>query len=337
MRVREPAAWSAARRAGGWRRWARASAYAALSLFGVETGARWLLASCVALSPNAWRLALPSQKFELPPQLVRRGAVRFEAEVGPPRARLAAWVIEPQQPALRGTIVLLHGVRLDRRSLADSGQAFADAGYRSVLVDLRGHGESSGTFLTYGAIEPRDISQLLDALASQGLALGSVGVFGFSYGAAIALDLGAHDERVAAVVAVAPFSSLREVMADYRREYLPTLLQPIPSRWFDLAIDEASRLAAFDPDQSAPLHQIAQSRAHELFIHGTADTQVPLRHSLALAGVAGPLAELWTVPGASHHLLPSSAIQQRALAWFGRWLQPRRSSLSDESHAARPR
>ncbi|MEO8179930.1 MAG: alpha/beta fold hydrolase [Deltaproteobacteria bacterium] len=321
MLLLKPAARAAVRRAPGWRLWARAGLYAALALLGLETGARWLLASCVVFSPHAWRLALPSRTFELPPELARRRAVRLEVEVGPPRARLAAWVIEPER-AVRGTVVLLHGVRLDRRSLVQAGQAFADAGYRSVLVDLRGHGESTGTFLTYGAVEARDLSQLLDALETEGLALGCVGAFGFSYGAAVAVALGARDERVEAVVAVAPFASLRDVVADYRREYLPTFLNAIPARWFDHAIDEASRLADFDPDRSAPLQQIAQSRAHELLIHGTADTQIPLRHSLALASRAGPLAELWAVPGASHHLLPSPVIHERALAWFERWLQP---------------
>jgi pimeloyl-ACP methyl ester carboxylesterase len=320
MLVGHDAAQGSAREMSRWPRRAKVIALAVLGLIGVETGARWLVAGCVCLSPHAWRLALQSPALELPAELARRGALRLEVEVGPPSARLVSWVIEPRQPVPLGTIVLLHGIRLDRRSLVDAGCDFADAGYRSVLVDLRGHGDSTGTFLTYGAVESRDISQLLDALQSRGLSLGSLGVFGFSYGAAIAVELGARDERVSAVVAVAPFASLREVMADYRHAYLPAPLNAIPSQWFDLAIDEASQLAAFDPDRSAPLRVIAHSRAHELLIHGTADTQIPLRHSVALASMAGPLAELWPVPGASHHLLPSPAIHQRALAWFARWL-----------------
>jgi fermentation-respiration switch protein FrsA (DUF1100 family) len=68
------------------------------------------------------------------------------------------------------------------------------------------------------------------------------------------------------------------------------------------------------------LHSIATSRAHQLLIHGTADTQVPLRHSLALASAAGPLAELLAIPGAAHDSLPSPLLRQRALVWFERWL-----------------
>lgn len=283
----------------------------------------------VALAPNAWRLGSPTQLFELPAELARRGARRIETEVGPPRATLVSWLIEPEAQPPRGSIVLLHGVRQDRRSLVTAGLAFADAGYRSILVDLRGHGESSGHFLTYGAVESPDISQLLDALSSRGEELGALGVFGFSYGASVALELGASDRRVAAVVAVAPFASLREIVADYRKEYLPAPLNQIPDGWFDVAIQDASWLASFDPDRSAPLRSIVHSAAHQLLIHGTADTQVPLRHSQALFNIAGPLAELLAIPGASHHSLPSPMIQQRALQWFARWL--------DSSARAMPR
>jgi pimeloyl-ACP methyl ester carboxylesterase len=289
---------------------------AALSL---DVGARWAIALCVAVAPNVWRL-LPGSKIELPPELARRGAARVETEVGPPAATLVSWLIEPRTQPPRGSVVLLHGIRQDRRSLVGAGTAFADAGYRSILVDLRGHGESSGRYLTYGAVEASDLSQLLDALSSRGLELGCVGAFGFSYGAAVAIELGARDPRVTAVVAAAPFASLREVVADYRRKYLPAPLNAIPDSWFGHAVEEAGWLASFDPDQSSPLHSIAASRAHQLLIHGTADTQVPLRHSLALASAAGPLAELLAIPGAAHDSLPSRVLQQRALAWFERWL-----------------
>jgi len=292
----------------------------------LNAGARWAVALGVAFAPNVWRLGPPSPAFELPADLAARGR-RLETQVGPPQATLVSWLLEPSAQPARGSIVLLHGVRQDRRSLLGAGQAFADAGYRSILVDLRGHGESSGTFLTYGAVETHDLSQLLDGLSSAGVELGPVGVYGFSYGAAVAIDLGARDRRVAAVVAVAPFASLRAVLADYRTQYLPAPLNRIPDSWFDLALGDASWLASFDPEQSSPLRSIASSTTHQLLIHGTADTQVPLRHSQALFDVAGPLAELLAIPGATHHSLPNQVIQQRALDWFARWLGPERSQL----------
>jgi pimeloyl-ACP methyl ester carboxylesterase len=257
----------------------------------------------------------------MPPELAQRHAERFELDVGPPSARMVSWLVEPHSPA-RGTIVLLHGVRSDRRSLAAMGVAVADAGYRSVLVDLRGHGESTGHYLTYGASEAADVSALLDAVGQRS-ALGCVGAYGFSYGAAVALQLSAHDARLEAIVAVAPFASLREVVLDYRERYLPYPLRLLPDVWFEGAIHQASQLALFDPELSAPVNAVPHSHAHQLLIHGTADTQVPLRHSRELALAAGPRAELMTVDGASHENLPFGTLSRAALAWYARWLTGR--------------
>jgi pimeloyl-ACP methyl ester carboxylesterase len=304
------------------RRWAHRTGWTIAALIGLERLAHWSVALAIALAPNVLS-ARHASPVALPPELVERGAVRIETPVGPPAATLASWWLEPRSAPARGTIVLLHGVRMDRSSLVSAGIAFHQAGYRSILVDLRGHGESSGRYLTYGALEAPDLSELLDSFSARGVPLGNVGVFGFSYGAAVALDLGARDQRVCAVVAAAPFASLREVVVDYRHKYLPAALSLIPERWFDAAIDDAGWLAAFNPDQSSPLLAVSRSRAHQLLLHGTSDTQVPLRHSVALSSFAGPRAELRTIQGAEHYDLPRGAqVEHEALRWFERWLAP---------------
>jgi pimeloyl-ACP methyl ester carboxylesterase len=295
--------------------------YALAGLLFVESGAQKGIALAVVMAPNALRSPQREPAFPMPPELERRAATRFELGVGPPSARLVSWLIEPPSVPARGTIVLLHGIRMDRRSLVNLGVVLSDAGYRAALVDLRGHGESSGRYLTYGEVETRDLSTLLDALENRG-PLGCVGVYGFSYGAAVALELGARDARVQAVVAAAPFASLREVVLDYRDRYLPFPLRSIPDAWFERAVDQASQFALFDPDRSAPIQAISRSHAHQLLIHGTRDDQVPLRHSRELARAAGPLAQFITIEGASHANLPFEAVSRAALAWFGQWLAP---------------
>jgi dipeptidyl aminopeptidase/acylaminoacyl peptidase len=204
------------------------------------------------------------------------------------------------------------------------GEVLSDAGYRAVLVDLRGHGESSGRFLTYGQVETKDVSSLLDGLQAHGTRLGCIGAYGFSYGGSVAIELGARDPRISAVVAVAPFSTLRNVIGDYRQKYLPPPLSLIPDAWFQGAIDDAAALAAFDPDRSAPLLAAAQSSASLLLIHGLNDTQVPLRHSQALFGAARGNAGLLTVPGADHATMPSDAtgvVRRETVAWFDHWFE----------------
>ena len=296
---------------------------AAMLIAGLHFGAREALASAVALAPNSNRPHEMPGSLPMPAELAKRGAFSFAVKVGPPAATLVSWVVEPRAPLFKGTVVLLHGVRMDKRSLAGVGAALSDAGYRAVLVDLRGHGESSGRYLTYGGVETQDISMVLDALGSRGLTLGRVGVYGFSYGGAVALEASARDPRIEAVVAVAAFSTLRDVVDDYRRKYLPRPLNMIPSAWFQDAVDEAGRIAAFDPDGIAPLRAVGHSSAALLLIHGTADTQVPLRHSQALLGAAHGNARLFTVEGAGHGAMPidsTGVVRREAVAWFDQWL-----------------
>lgn len=278
----------------------------------------------IGAAPNAalWSAVVPSA---LPPELVERGAYRFRADLSSGKGSLVAWVVEPRSTTPAGTVVLLHGVRMDKRSSVRVALAICDAGYRAVLVDLPGHGESGGRYLTYGDREARDVSRLLDALQASGVQVGPLGAYGFSYGAAVAIDLAASDSRIRGVVAVSPFASLREVIRDYRRSYLPAATSVVPDGWFQQAVDDAAWFIGFDADASAPVKAIGESSVPTLLIHGDADTQVPLRHSQMLAREANGRAKLVVLRGGTHDSMPVDArhvIRDETVAWFDAQLRP---------------
>lgn len=128
-----------------------------------------------------------------------------------PDAALLAWVIDPPdgRPP-RGTVIVLHGMHASSLSMLGKGRSLAPAGYRAVLVDLRGHGRSAELPVTFGVRECEDLSRVVDDLERRRLLAGKLGVEGISFGAAVAIQFAAHDPRVAAVVSVAGFSSMRE-------------------------------------------------------------------------------------------------------------------------------
>lgn len=291
--------------------------YAAVVLLGLAAGLQGALSAAIGMAPNAlgWSRQPPTP---LPEELLERGGRSFHSKLVSGEGSLAAWVVEPVGVPATGTVVLLHGVRMDKRASVTIALALCDAGFRSVLVDLPGHGESAGRYLSYGAREAADISAMLDALDASGLRLGPVGAYGFSYGAAVAIDLASRDPRVRSVVAVSPFASLREVIRDYRRKYLPRL-SFLPDAWFQRAVDDAAWFVGFDPDLSAPVKSIRASLAPTLLIHGDADTQVPLRHSQALARAAPGRAKLIVLHGGTHDSMPVDAahsVRDEAVAWF---------------------
>jgi pimeloyl-ACP methyl ester carboxylesterase len=216
---------------------------------------------------------------------------------GPPATRPSA-----RRRVPKGTVFVLHGIgdRKDKVPYLLWARVLAQAGYRAVLVDLRGHGRSTGRYMSYGVHESRDMAQLLDAFEEQGLVYGPVGVWGISYGGACAIQWAAIDPRVRAVVAFEPFCTLRDAVRDFAPVVLggwSFLAQPPLLR---AVTNGAAALAGFDPDDASPLRAITRTRAPVLLVHGTEDRHLPPRHSRRLHDAAPDHSELYLVEGDSH-------------------------------------
>ncbi len=231
--------------------------------------------------------------------------------VASPPASLSLAVMSPAVP--RGTVIVLHGIRDRKESMRGFGAMLVASGFRAVLVDLRGHGRSTGDWLSYGVVESRDLVTVVDDLSARHVIVGNVGVLGLSYGAATAIEWASIDPRVKAVVAIAPFTSLRAVVPGY----VPVKL---PSSFINGCIDDAGQEAGFDPDLASPALAITRSRTPVLLIHGTADDRIPYWHSIELAAAGKGHVELITLAGEGHESIGgdrSGTIRDRGMSWFG--------------------
>ena len=254
------------------------------------------------------------------------GDQRFWVEVGPPRASLLVSTIEPKRadgsrPV--GTILLLHGAYGRSEDMLNTANTFRASGYRAVLVDMRGHGRSTGERITYGVQESKDLSQVIDLLERRHLVEGKVGVYGFSFGGATAIDLAALDPRVGAVVAIAPFSSLRDAAGHIIRTKIPGAELFVTEHWIDRTIQEASRQGEFDWQAADTVAAIQRTEARVLLVHGDADRFVEPYHSVRLNQAAGARSRIVLVPGAGHDDLATDdqgAVARLALSWFNRWI-----------------
>lgn len=245
------------------------------------------------------------------------GVIR--ADVGPPAATLDAWILEPSSEP-RATTLVLHGVRDDKRSMLGIGRALRARGHRAILVDLRGHGASTGRFLTYGVRESRDLAQLLDQLDALGLVEGPLGIYGPSYGGAVAIQTAARDPRVERVVSVATFASLRRAVPPQARLAIPIVGRVLPGALVDLAVEDAGELAGFAPDDADTVAAIARARAEVLLIHGREDAHVPFDSAVALSGACGPRrCRLVSLDGADHAgALSADETRERAIEFLSR-------------------
>lgn len=263
------------------------------------------------------------------------GFQHLDVEVGPPEATLALTVINPRDYGLqyqfheyrndtievnfklkdpekldsvresfRGTVIILPGMLQSRYTMTFWGVGLAQRGYRVVLADLRGHGESSGEYLTYGLLESRDTIQIIEALESAAIAEPPVILLGASYGASTALMAAAESKRTDAVVAFAPFTDAASSIEHLARTMFPRLSRMISEKRMAEAIDRASAMSGHDIRKARAIDAVGRIDVPVLFVHGRKDTWVPPRNSLDLYRSANGSASLLVIPDAGHMDLP---------------------------------
>lgn len=281
------------------------------------------LAELMVTAPNRFR---PVMTAKLPPPAREALGISQELRipVGPPEATLAVSIVEPpEMKTPRGTILVVHGIWNESLWMLGTAHMLAENGYRSVLVDLRGHGRSTGTKLTYGQQESADLSQVIDELERRRLVTGPMGLYGISYGAATSIQLAGRDPRIRAVVAVAPFSTMRDVVPDYTRTMLTGVDQMIPEETLSEAVDEAGRKADFNPDMSNAVDAMRKTTAQVLICHGTDDWLVPPYHALRLYEAGNDHASLFMVPKTGHISIwfdPTGTVAEHTRDWFDQHL-----------------
>lgn len=223
----------------------------------------------------------------------------------------------------RGAILLLPGYGLPKTTLVPYEAALANQDYRSVLVDLRAQGKSTGSHVGYGKQEAQDLVQLVRVLRERGMMQYPLGILGISYGAAVALDTAAIDNRITAVVAGAPFARVSSVVRRFLRMNAPKLAHRIRQPTLRAIIQQAGKLLGYPLAESDPLRWVSDIHAHVLYMAGTQDRISPL-HSIQRLALRTPHARVDVVRGANHIALSFDtqliAIARMAIFWFRHYL-----------------
>lgn len=223
--------------------------------------------------------------------------------------------------ATPATLFLLHGYMLSKESMMAWALHLAQAGYRVVLVDLRGHGQSTGAEVAFGKYEVNDLRQLLDQLSARGECDADIGVLGFSYGATLALHWAAQDPRIRTVVGLAPYDQPAETFERLAK----TLKVPITRR----AVQKAAVLAAerlqLNWADWAGETAMRQLRVPVLLIGGGKDTVCPPEDLLRLRAAARGPAKIQVIERANHFSLPAAMhlLSNPIEAWFKEKLKAR--------------
>jgi pimeloyl-ACP methyl ester carboxylesterase len=210
---------------------------------------------------------------------------------------LDGWLFTPRAPN-GSDAILLHGVGDTRRGMVAHAAFLLRAGYTVLMPDLRGHGASGGSVISYGVRESSDVHTWVDWLLRKQPIAHLYGL-GQSMGAAILIESLAREPRFRALVADCPFDSFEDV-AFYRLENASGL-----GRWATWPVVETGLLYTrlvhgVDLRQASPARVIRSTTTPILLIHGTADTHIPPGESIALHALNPQSTALWLVPGAGH-------------------------------------
>jgi uncharacterized protein len=280
-------------------------------------GARALLASLALIALTVCGGA--SLPFRAPPDLPLDDVVLRSGS----GSTLRGWFATGR--AGGGAVLLLHGIGASRLDMVDRARFLRSAGFSVLLIDFRGHGESSAAEPTYGGLESRDADVAL-AFLRRAAPRERVGVIGVSMGGAATL-VGPAPAAVDALVLESVYPTIEAAVRDRLRAWLGPVggaLAPGMLGW----LFPRQGVAA---GSLRPIDRIAEVHAPVLVLAGAADPYTPLPESVALFERAPSPKEFWAVEGAGHedlHAFAPAEYERRVSAFLARNLQASRADLA---------
>ncbi len=213
-----------------------------------------------------------------------------------------------------GVLVLLHGWGRNKNSLLSYGLAFAQQGYRVIIPDLRGHGDSTGDWVSFGAEEGLDISALIDQLAIE-----KYDVIGFSLGASTGIHTASIDNRLTHLVVIAPMHSLSQTIPKFVKQS-PKWIGNLVANNKDNALAIANDMSGYVYAQTSDTVSAAQLVTNPvLFVYGSIDKMSGQSLNQLLFEQGSQNNQLHRLEGLrhTHVLLHQSALMKPINQWLG--------------------
>ncbi len=217
--------------------------------------------------------------------------------------KISAYVVSNSES--KGNVIILHGMHgMDATSLFDYAKFIHDNGYTPIVVDMRAHGKSGGTSLSFGYHETNDVISIVRYL-KQDERFKNVPfiLYGLSMGGSTAINVASKSKDIDAVIAVSPFLSIQDQVADYmRRDGAPSLFVKIFKPYVNFVLRSKYDV---DPVKESPKNSIKNITDIPLFIiHGDIDKQTNVYHAYELYKRSqSQKKQIWIVEGKDHLII----------------------------------
>lgn len=230
--------------------------------------------------------------------------------------RLAANLYLPEGGAGEWSpgLVVCHGFGSGKERHATFGERASAAGFATLVMDLRGHGESDGQV---DANLFNDVAAAVQYLQSRPeVNPMSVAIRGSSLGGWLAIHTAAHLKEIAPVVAYCPPNEagltllMEEVGMVQRGHPSPLVRGPLPRININSTLQLLYRL-----DISKAARRITPR--HLLLVHCEGDEEVPSHISQRIYADAQEPKTLWLLPGGDHQFAQHDPeIDGRVFEWL---------------------
>jgi fermentation-respiration switch protein FrsA (DUF1100 family) len=282
-------------------------------------GAALLALAAAGLVVCGWLLVRPHRTaVGPPPAAFATESVEFTTSDG---LALSGWFVRGAPRA--GAVVLMHGIRSDRRENVGVAQELARRRFSVLLFDFRAEGESEGGSISIGARESEDARAALD-LVRRELPGEKVGAIGRSMGGAAAL-LGGGPLPFDALVLESVYPDIEQA-TDARMRLNLGAIGP----WFSqLLLVQLRPWLRIGVDDLRPVDAVRRLRAPLMVLVGDHDRFLPVAEAKRVFDAAPPSTaaqpkEFWVVPGADHEELRHDApaeYDRKVVGFLEKWLR----------------
>ena len=223
-----------------------------------------------------------------PPNDLPINEMTLQSESG---SNIATWYIQTENS--HATVILLHQIRSDRRSMLSRARLLLKAGFSIVMIDFQAHGESPGEMITAGYKESHDVRAAVE-FARKKNPDHRIGIVGCSLGGAATLM--ASPLEIDAVVLEAVYPTISEAIHNriaIRMGPLSYILSPA------LTVQMPFRMGVSASDLR-PIDYVSEIGCPVLVLAGELDRHTTLDESRRIFAAAKEPKEMVVFDGAAH-------------------------------------
>jgi hypothetical protein len=204
-----------------------------------------------------------------------------------------------ENPNAKGTVLMFHGYRTHPEvDFSASAHVYYESGNHILLIDQRSSGKSEGKYIGFGVLESRDCRAWAQYAAQRFGSDKEIILAGLSMGASTVLMAAEQDlpENVTGIVADSAFSSPKEIIQKKIHQSYHC-----NGHLFTVAIGVWSRLlAGYSLNEVSVVEIMKNNQIPVFFIHGKADSLVPVEMTIRAAKNCKSASELLLVDDAEH-------------------------------------